>query len=376
VASLGTTMRIPISNLNAAVTTNTIDNALWAQVWNWNTLAAGTALTLGTSSMTTGNLLDLRNTNLASTGNVLQITQTAGAGTGIRVNSSATTGTAISVTASSTGLNSTFGFFRVANTVVPTTGTGLFARIQPNSTVGSGMTILNNGDSGLGTATPVADLQLGNTTRNRKLVLFATATGDHQFYGLGVNASTLRYQVDSTGSDHIWFAATSATTSAELMRVKGTGRVGIGTGTPGALMHAQNTATTEINVALFKSINPNGGYAVRGETVNIGAALGVFGELGCWDGSRWAGVRGVSGAIAAPALTATNSVANGVAALFTGRVAIGTAVPTSPLQVVGLPAYASDAAAGGGGLTTGAFYKTNGAGTGVFAFSGVVMVKQ
>lgn len=40
----------------------------------------------------------------------------------------------------------------------------------------------------------------------------------------------------------------------------------------------------------------------------------------------------------------------------TGNVGIGTASPTSKLQVVGLPTYASDSAAGTGGLTTGAFY--------------------
>jgi len=50
---------------------------------------------------------------------------------------------------------------------------------------------------------------------------------------------------------------------------------------------------------------------------------------------------------------------------ITGRVTITT-----------IPAYASDVAAGIAGLTTGAIYQTNGAGTGVFAFTGVLMVKQ
>lgn len=40
-----------------------------------------------------------------------------------------------------------------------------------------------------------------------------------------------------------------------------------------------------------------------------------------------------------------------------GNVGIGTNTPTAPLQVVGTPTYASDAAAGSGGLTAGAMYK-------------------
>jgi hypothetical protein len=44
---------------------------------------------------------------------------------------------------------------------------------------------------------------------------------------------------------------------------------------------------------------------------------------------------------------------------FQGNVGIGTTAPTSKLQVVDLPVYATNAAAVTAGLTAGAFYRTS-----------------
>ena len=63
---------------------------------------------------------------------------------------------------------------------------------------------------------------------NRKIALYDNANNDHQFYGFGVQSGGLRYQTQSTLSSHIFYAGTSSTTSAELMRIDGNGRVGIG----------------------------------------------------------------------------------------------------------------------------------------------------
>jgi hypothetical protein len=51
-------------------------------------------------------------------------------------------------------------------------------------------------------------------------------------------------------------------------------------------------------------------------------------------------------------------VANDGTVTTSGKVGIGTTSPTSPLQVVGLPVYANNAAAVAGGLTAGALYRT------------------
>ena len=132
IASIGTAIRMPISSLNAAVIPNTIDNGLWAQRWNWNTLATGTALTLGTTSMTSGNLLSLSNTNPASTGNTLLVTHNAGAGQAIRVNTNVTTGTGLLI---NTGALTTGTLATFLNTSVGATGNML--RMTNNATGGT-----------------------------------------------------------------------------------------------------------------------------------------------------------------------------------------------------------------------------------------------
>ena len=94
------------------------------------------------------------------------------------------------------------------------------------------ITVLRNGNMGIGTASPNAPLQFSNTAQNRKIVLFEDADNEHQFYGFGINGSTLRYQTPATGDDHVFFSGINLTSSKELMRIKGNGNTGIGINNP------------------------------------------------------------------------------------------------------------------------------------------------
>jgi hypothetical protein len=107
---------------------------------------------------------------------------------------------------------------------------------------------------GIGTTTPANKLQvigdvaadsvfLGNATNNpllqfksnapgKKIVLWPPAPAGEQYDGIGIDIPLMRYQVYTTTVDHAFFAATSATTSNELMRIKGNGNVGIGNSNP------------------------------------------------------------------------------------------------------------------------------------------------
>jgi hypothetical protein len=143
----------------------------------------------------------------------------------------------------------------------------------------------NRGNVGIGTTTPNAQLQLGNTIVNRKIVLFQANNNDHQYYGFGINNPLIRYQVDNTGARHGFFAATSATTSNELMSILGTGNVGIGTVTPTSKLQVNGsfalpitTTTTNLTVtAAMYTINcQNTATAI---TVTLPTPVGIAGRI-------------------------------------------------------------------------------------------------
>jgi hypothetical protein len=68
-------------------------------------------------------------------------------------------------------------------------------------------------------------LKFPNSTLSRKISLYETAANDHQYFGFGVNSFTLRYQVEGTASDHVFYAGLTSSTSQEVARVTGTGNL-------------------------------------------------------------------------------------------------------------------------------------------------------
>jgi hypothetical protein len=131
------------------------------------------------------------------------------------------------------------------------------------------------GNLGIGTLSPNAQIQLGNTASNRKIVLYEGVNNDHQFYGLGINTSMLRYQVDATTSNHIFFAGASASSSNEIMRIQGNGNVGIGTPSPTDRLDVNgNIAMRGLGIFEF-------GKGVVGKEVNAGrVGYNAFGQEG------------------------------------------------------------------------------------------------
>ena len=109
-------------------------------------------------------------------------------------------------------------------------------RLQSSAGGSSGITLNTDGNVGVKTTTTNGELQFTNSVINRKLVLFEVNNNDHDYYGFGINNSTLRYQVGG-GASHIFYVATSSTTSLELLRIASTGAVTI----PGSLSKGSGT---------------------------------------------------------------------------------------------------------------------------------------
>ena len=165
---------------------------------------------------------------------------------------------------------------------------------------------------GINTTTPHAPLQFKNETVNRKIVLYETGNNDHQVYGFGVNPGVLRYQTDVTTSDHAFFAGTSATTSNELMRIKGTGNVGIGTSTPSNRL--------DLGTSLGTSI-----------TDVAGKKLAVYNAP---DGTDFYGL-GISPGFLQFHSASTAAEAPGMVLTSSGNVGIANIAPSNTLDVAG-----------------------------------------
>jgi hypothetical protein len=131
-----------------------------------------------------------------------------------------------------------------ANNLTNATAIGYQASVGASNCLvlgGSGVSV------GIGTSTPQAPLQFANTIANRKIVLYDSFGNDHQFTGLGVNGNIFRFQVASNATENfVFYAGTSTTTSNELMRLKGNGRLGIGTAAPDQLLTVNSANASKI----------------------------------------------------------------------------------------------------------------------------------
>ena len=85
------------------------------------------------------------------------------------------------------------------------------------------------GNIGIGTADTSANLTFTSETGSRKIALYTVSNNDYQFYGFGIADNTLMYHTAATSDDHVFYAGTSTTTRNELVRITGTGHIGIGT---------------------------------------------------------------------------------------------------------------------------------------------------
>lgn len=154
-------------------------------------------------------------------------------------------------------------------------------------------TYTTTGNVGIGVGTPASPLQFSNVNRNKTAVLWEDNTANtHSYYGFGTNSNSLRYQVGHANASHIFYAGTSTTVGAstaskELMRITGSGGVGIGTSNPGALLHVHH---------------PDGG------TIMVSNTAGHQGVLATAGGSGWHSLAATQGDVVLRAINSNNDL--------------------------------------------------------------------
>ncbi len=99
------------------------------------------------------------------------------------------------------------------------------------------MTVLQNGNVGIGTVSPVVPLNFASTVGD-KIALWTNGTNH---YGFGIQGSLMQVYTDGSGAD-IAFGYGNSAAFTEKMRIKGDGNVGIGTTAPTAKLSVNGAA--------------------------------------------------------------------------------------------------------------------------------------
>ena len=141
-----------------------------------------------------------------------------------------------------------------------------------------GMIIDINGNVGIGTSSPNYQLSLGTSLSNTKLALWDNGVGTS--FGLGVQSSNFILHTNQTADRFTFYDDANLTN--QLMTIRGTGNVGIGSNaSPAERLDVEGSIqvdgeyTYEIPDTSFTGIPPSAFVSVRPETYELNA-IGVI----------------------------------------------------------------------------------------------------
>ncbi len=193
----------------------------------------------------------------------------------------------------------------------------------------SGLGISASGNVGIGAASPTTRLTITPSAVEPKITLWNGGSAvDH--YGFGVSGAQLNYHVANTGASHVFSATGLNGDGREVMRIRGNGRVGIGTTAPVVFLHVRDTLPNT-RVALFEGNNASfaGAYvnAMKSTAASFWGYQRQAGALG-WTqvgtNNNWNLALLKTASTFFFPLTVTDS---------TGRVGIGTTNPQEQLHI-------------------------------------------
>ncbi len=377
---------VSLSSLLAATTTNSIDSANWAQTWKWGTLSTQTALTLTSSSETSGTVLNVSSGNAAATGYAGYFSQTGTGGYALGTTgplnvtySNNNYGSGVYITNSNTGANAPAAVMIVnsanqnaaflinnasspsGNSAAIVSNTGLAFNMD-NTGANSGalmsfqadgstyMTLTTTGSVGIGTTNPTTalDVYYSENSYTPGIRLTNSNTGSGASAAIMVTNSSLNGGLEMTSTNfsppnmtHIWsntgilFQANNAGTvananisfennSTTLMTILSSGNVGIGSTSPQQLLDvAGAAATATVNSASLSRLT-------RPDNPGIKYANSAEWALGSYstniNSNTRLDLKLADGATDNPDMTSMTWLGD-------GYVGIDTTSPTAPLQV-------------------------------------------
>ncbi len=138
--------------------------------------------------------------------------------------------------------------------------------------------IKENGDVGIGNGTPYFPLHFANTLGDK--ISFWGNAGAH--YGLGIQSNLLQLHTDYIGAD-IGFGYGSSSSFTENMRIKGTGKIGIGVTVPEynlSIKNGMNIDQANLNNGTLDNNGLRFGSGGSGEGIASGRTGGANNQYG------------------------------------------------------------------------------------------------
>lgn len=212
-----------------------------------------------------------------------------------------------------------------------------------------GMVLLSNGNVGIGNAAPLFTLDVQGGIRVQRDSLYASVGGSSILWS-SVNSGRgemelVNYHGTGSGGFRFYDLAPGVVPDSgvgELMRITGNGLVGIGTGAPAQTLDIAGTARISTAIGTPATIT---GRSAAGDIGNVALGTGLTltgGTLSATAGGNNWGITGNTGTNPAtnyigtsdnqPLVVRTNNTEK-VRVTETGNVGIGTATPTTKLQV-------------------------------------------
>ena len=132
-----------------------------------------------------------------------------------------------------------------------------------NATRKNALTVLRNGNTGIGNLVPDAPLSFTNTTGN-KIAFYSS--GVNAQYGVGIQGALLQIYSDAAASD-IAFGYGGSASFTERVRIKGNGNVGIGNNNP--IKPLSFPAVLGEKILLYPGATGEAGIGVYGNELRI-----------------------------------------------------------------------------------------------------------